>query len=37
MCRTGKGIFPKNDFSASQMRTFESFPIDQGMAIFLKE
>ena len=37
MCRTGNGTLPKNDFEASQMRTLESLPIDQGMAMFLKE
>ncbi len=29
-------ILPKKDLRASQMRTLESFPIDHGMAMFLK-
>ena len=36
MCRSGNGILPKNALSASQRSTFESFPIDQGIAMFLK-
>ena len=36
MCRTGNGTCPKNALRASQTRTFESFPIDHGMAMFLK-
>src|SRR2546425_1119497 len=35
MWRTGNGTRPKNAFRASQISTFESFPIDQGMAMFL--
>src|SRR6266852_5551922 len=35
MWRTGNGTRPKNAFRASQTSTFESFPIDQGMAMFL--
>ena len=37
MWRTGKGILPKNDFNESQIRTLLSFPIDHGIAMFLKE
>jgi hypothetical protein len=33
----GNGTLPKNAFSESQIRTLESFPIDHGIAIFLKE
>jgi hypothetical protein len=29
-------ILPEKDLRASQMRTLESFHIDQGMAMFLK-
>jgi hypothetical protein len=29
-------ILPKKDLRASQMRKLESFPIDHGMAMFLK-
>ena len=37
MCKTGNGTLPKNALDANQIKTFESFPIDHGIAMFLNE
>ena len=37
MCKTGNGTRPKNALYANQIKTLESFPIDQGIAMFLNE
>jgi hypothetical protein len=36
MCKTGNGTRPKKALDANQINTFESLPIDHGIAMFLK-